>query len=365
MMRNRFRVLFTVVVFGTFLVVQWNCNDRVKNMQQRQVMTMSTTTDVSRQGAASNQPLSSWILPVSTSKNNHTISLALDKRQSSNKTVGIHKASNYHTPATPSIAKIDQDRHTIMYSNSRSDRTGAALQDMLAAHAFCYARNWTYGGACEPRIPSQDLPLDVMENQKAQQEMIQALGLDKVLPFACPVTVDGTHNHTSHSNDTHDILMARGGTYMNKGTKVFTSKWLKYIRSIVMQNGRLREHRQLRQMAETKAGSPLLLRVAVHIRRGDINPCYPYFKARYLTNSYYLNVLDRYLPEINKNNKKWPARNNDSPPLTQVVSIYSERENFEGWDQFTMRNYSMHLDTHLIDDVFYALVRATMAICKH
>jgi hypothetical protein len=341
MRKNRYCVLFTGVVFATFLFVQWNCDTRAKNMQQRQLMT--TSAESSLHGAASNRSLSS---PLSLSKEVNMY-LAQDK-QHSNKTVGFAvalsepaSASNSHIPVTsPSASADNEDRPTILYSHAKSDRTGAALQSMLAAHAFCYARNWTYGGACEL---SQDLPHDVVANQRAQQEMIQALGLDKVLPFACPArTVNGSYP----SNSTHHILVARGGTYMSKGTKIFTSTWLKYIRSMLLQNGRLGEHRWLR--TSERAG-PL---IAVHVRRGDINPCYPYFHARYLTNSYYLNVLDRYLPEIEKKR----LRNDESQPSFQQVSIYSECENFEGWDRFSQRNYSMHLDTNLIDDVFYDMV---------
>jgi hypothetical protein len=72
----------------------------------------------------------------------------------------------------------------IIYSHARFDRTGAAFQDMLMAHAYAWHRNFTYHGACI----SSDHPAPHADQL---QELLQATGLNAILKFACPDTKRG------------------------------------------------------------------------------------------------------------------------------------------------------------------------------
>ena len=75
------------------------------------------------------------------------------------------------------LAFQHDQRRVILYSELRGDRSGSAIQDMLTAHAFAFMHNATYGGAC----PQKGHP-----HLKRHMNLLHGIGLDKVLPIACP-----------------------------------------------------------------------------------------------------------------------------------------------------------------------------------
>jgi hypothetical protein len=76
--------------------------------------------------------------------------------------------------------------------------------------------------------------------------------------------------------------------------------------------------------------------VVVHIRRGDVVPCWD---IRYLPNSHYLTIL-----------KKFPR---------EAVTIFSESLSFEEWDDFSQ--YKLSLDTP-IEVVWRAMMLADVLV---
>jgi hypothetical protein len=84
----------------------------------------------------------------------------------------------------------------IIYSKLRDDRSGAAIQDMLFAHAYAYNNHRIYGGAC---------PMDgPVQHDNAHRRLIQALGLQHILIFDCPPHII---NATREPNATDDAIL--------------------------------------------------------------------------------------------------------------------------------------------------------------
>jgi hypothetical protein len=135
---------------------------------------------------------------------------------------------------------------------------------MLMAHAFAFSEGVPYGGACHDTEPTSPDGNDAVIMTK----LIEALGLTDTLPFACPTSRNG-------------ILMNQKD-YYTKDIAIFTVEWLAYIRSKVKYTHPLKD---------------AVTNIAVHIRRGDVNPCqYP---NRYLPNSHYIKILDKFMNESN------------------------------------------------------------------
>jgi hypothetical protein len=142
------------------------------------------------------------------------------------------------------------------------------------------------------------------------EQLLSAIGLAKVLPFACS------------SNSKIKIKLMNRNDYIRNDTDIFTSDYLEYLQELVQQSPTITTPKQPHQ-------------IAVHIRRGDITPCRPRTRGypRYLPNQHYLNLIDRY----NNNNN-----NNNS---SSHVVVYSESENaFESFDVFRERGYQVILD---------------------
>eukprot|EP00934_Nitzschia_sp_Nitz4_P004353 Nitzschia sp. Nitz4//scaffold197_size40390//28012//29073//NITZ4_007520-RA/size40390-exonerate_est2genome-gene-0.14-mRNA-1//1//CDS//3329540493//4343//frame0 len=186
----------------------------------------------------------------------------------------------------------------VIWSNTRMDRSGSSIQDMLMCHAYAFANDMTYGGAC-----ARDKPM-IPVRQRAQEALIQEVGLEKILRFRCP--------------QDESIKITDRRVYYKKDTQIFTPAYIKYLQTLLSY--------------PTKSSAAR--HIAVHIRRGDITPCRPIKTGyqRYLPNQHYLNLIDRYNPQ------------NDS----QVV-IYSESDAFESFNEFRARGYEVLLDSDLVE----------------
>lgn len=184
----------------------------------------------------------------------------------------------------------------VVYSVARTDRSGAAIADMLLAHAYAFNNNMIYGGACsEAYLP----------HQRSTEQLIEAVGLQDLLQYACPMVSDGV-----------SILDRK--KYVGKNTRIFTQDYLKYLHSRV-------------KYPTTKNHS-----IVVHVRRGDITPC-GFYANRYLPNSHYTTILEEYVPS------------------NLPVSIFSEADTFESFDDFS--NYSVFLNSDL-SEAWKAMVTA-------
>jgi hypothetical protein len=214
--------------------------------------------------------------------------------------------------AQPSDASKPQQQQQF-YSELRYDRSGSKVLDMLFAHAYAFANGMQYMGACGPAL-------------EADQKLLNVLGLSSTLPLACP------------PGNTSNRVILNATTYHTKPSHIFDEQWLKYIRSAVRCT-----------KPESEDGDNVT-QVVVHIRRGDVNPCVK-SPVRYTPNSQYMDVLEQYLPH-----------NDDSDTLRKVrVSIFSEKQSHESFDVFAEKNYSLFLDTDLVD-VWRALVTADVVV---
>ena len=83
----------------------------------------------------------------------------------------------YHqSPLDPSSSsKTSLTKPTIVYSKLRGDQSGWVIFDMLKAHAYCFALNVTYGGACGNSAHKHDIV-----------DVLKAVGWDEILPLKCP-----------------------------------------------------------------------------------------------------------------------------------------------------------------------------------
>eukprot|EP00977_Amphora_coffeiformis_P004965 scaffold1058_cov163-Amphora_coffeaeformis.AAC.5 len=197
----------------------------------------------------------------------------------------------------------------VYYTPAHQDRSGAAISFMLQAHAYCFSNDCTYAGACGPHKPDGE-------------QLIHDLGLAEELPFACPEEGTLTKDNTLsfHGDD---------GGY-------FVKEWRDYIYEKI-------------SLDDLNTDEDVL-QIAVHVRRGDVSLCTDNAWKRYLPNSHYLRLIDSVLENVSQPYK---------------VTIFSESEQldrkshkqYETFDDFVGRNYSLNLDTELAD-VWKAFVHA-------
>jgi hypothetical protein len=234
------------------------------------------------------------------------------------------------------------------YTYARPDRVGACLQDMLQGHAYAWHQKTTYGGAC---INHTTHP----ERHKSVQEMIEALGLSSELRFACPPPGQESTSDFPQLNDTHFILPT--ALYRRKDAKTFNPRWLAFMRKKVRKAWN--DHHGTKGGATHKTPSEAA-QLAVHIRRGDVEPCNKNSK-RFLPNSHYIDLIRKYLCE----------KKNSLPAESKVnITIFSEKNaGIEGWDDLrnaleehkALATYNFALDTDIID-TFRRLVSADAII---
>jgi hypothetical protein len=219
-----------------------------------------------------------------------------------------------------------------MYILNRRDRSGRVVAEMLYAHAFAFANNLTYAGMCW-----------VQKGQHDQEvfDLLHALNWTKVLPIACP---DGIENKTKtfylRNGNATELSPLILGADVFKIHSNFNPAWRARIR------GELMEHNE--DIAADRTVDTLKpYEIAVHIRRGDISPC----RGRYLPNSHFLLLIDQYTPTEQELNGR-----------TVHVTIFSESDSFEPFDEFLESGYSVELDTPNLVDVWIPLATADVII---
>lgn len=235
----------------------------------------------------------------------------------------------HKSPSVMNVPATNSKISTITYfSTARSDRTGAALLDMMRAHAWCMQQGEEYGGACIYNDGSENV---------VHKEMIEFLGLNNVLKFACP-----DRGNTSH------VMLSNTLYLLPPMLELFSSKWIAIMREY--------SHSSLPK--PNKKNDQEVYQVAVHVRRGDVSPCnwdqttvttiddnnrtcQPH-RSRYLPNQHYLQIIDRYAPK------------------GANVTIYTESEQpAESLDDF--KNVSLYVDGSL-KTVWGDMLRSDMLI---
>ena len=227
------------------------------------------------------------------------------------------------------------------FSRARHDRAGGALLDMLLCHAFAWQEGVSYGGTCIEKASTKN---DNHNNEShpphiAQQEqLLQWLGLEKELPWACP------HDRTGILMNRHD--------YFAQDTAIFTNAWLAHVRSIVAARTRIRRH------LASSSSSRGVYQVAVHVRRGDVTACAE--PQRFLPNSYYLALLDQYvLPKSGDGTAVNVTIYSDAVTGEEDAASSSSFE--QQWQDFTQRDYTVERGTDLTQ-VWNAFINADVLI---
>ena len=226
------------------------------------------------------------------------------------------------------------DMKTKYYSVARTDRAGAQILDLLLLDAYAYRMKGAVGGACVDWVDFDAVPpgptLEFPARLEEKKEMLKFLGLDDVLSFACPTQQD--------IDDGHAVIADR--LEYGKTRKTFTPSWYEHL--ITTTNFPYDPPRA--------PNTPL--KVAVHIRRGDYDPCIPTLRKKYLPNEYYLRVLDGYLPTA------CISRRCD-------VTIYTDnvykKELLEDFDPFRARNFTIDFDSP-IKDIWRAFINADVLV---
>ena len=192
-------------------------------------------------------------------------------------------------PAVPHFAPPNNHHH-IAYSSARHDRSGSAISNMLAAHAYAFHHNMTYGGACL-RLPENVTHFTKQKFEKnieQHQALINAIGLNGILGFL----------HCS-TNQTAALIPRK--RYMEADAFWYTPEWLDDMHQHI--------DYPLLSKQKKKNSNSTRLQIAMHVRRGDIQPCNRW-SHRYLPNSYYQRILDEYIVDDKK---------------TAQITIFSEK----------------------------------------
>ena len=211
-----------------------------------------------------------------------------------------------------------------VYSWARTDRSGSVIEDMLSAHAYAFAHNMTYGGACSHQTGSQ---ANFVQRRPGHQELIKTLGLTQTLPFACPPP--------ESPKETFRTIHSKVYRHPRFKQVYWTREWVD----------------NLRASSTRPAFLPCtgLSQVVVHVRRGDVVLCQSKaLRNRYDPNSFYLDWLKPYIAS--------PTRYN--------ITIYSEEDSYEDWNDFLKLNASnlqLRLDSPR-DEVWNAIMDADIVL---
>jgi type II secretory pathway pseudopilin PulG len=321
------------------------------------IPTSSTAATVAATTSTTTPSPSTTIAATLTTSTTTTDSTLPETTTTSATTTGTTSATSPATTTTIPPPQSDKSSVTY-YTIARTDRSGAAIKEMILAHAHCFVNNVTYGGACIDEIDWKKAAKggDVHRTKKkfrerlvVRKQMIAALGLTHELPIACP--------------SAQDVKEGRAVIYKKRSqfTKtLFPADWKHHLQQVTT----------FPYKAENQAGEvPAYLQVVVHLRRGDFTPCH--VSDRYMPNIYYLEVLDEYLPKVCRpmihddtaedttSTTPYPS----SRPLLPIcnVTIYTEQKSFEPFTPFYERNYTIDFDSPL-EDIWAAFINADMFV---
>jgi hypothetical protein len=266
----------------------------------------------------------------------------------------IKSASAMDAPADPNT-KTPSTKTSMttvfLYSTLRNDRSGMVILDMLMAHAYVFFLNqqqrdqggsgelqnetggtakagardelaavrYVYGGAC-PRSNCTDPPQTVLHGQcSVHRELLQLCGLEKILPIACPPqtqpppfptdyitdststyeTAAGTNGPSSHHHPQQYRIMDNISEYQIGGM-VERLEYHEALRKEILDAAPTKEASIPSKVmsrhssdGSTTTAEAAMKKVAVHIRRGDIEMCGPNW-SRYLPNQHYLDLIQQF-----------------------------------------------------------------------
>ena len=235
-----------------------------------------------------------------------------------------------------------KNNKTVLYTIAQTDRAGSQIMGMLMAHARSAERDGIYGGACVDEAiniesnNNNSNEVDSNFRRNFDKRMVQklkllsVLGLEHELRFAC---------------STQKQLETGEAEYL----------WKRYWRHEDFDHGWLKDLRSKSTFVydERPPGAPL--QVAVHVRRGDYQPCHSSrHRHKYLPNAYYLAVLDKYLP------RSCRTRIANRCNVT-IYTNHNPSQSFENFEEFQKRNMTVDATTHEAD-VWRAFINADVLV---
>ena len=225
----------------------------------------------------------------------------------------------------------------LYYTNARTDQSGRQILRFYEMDAYVRARGdgGILGGACPSYKAFKQLTADDVRRHVAETvELLDFLGLNETFPYACP----------SLAQEQLGLATWVGPKQLREQNFdfLYTAAWLKSLRARV----------RYPDPPQTTGR----LQIAVHLRRGDVAPCQAKKAAvaRYLPNTYYLKLMDLYLPQY--------CGDDPDAWLEQCdITIYSQSKSYESFDVFLERGYGVELDTPLTS-VWTAFLHANVLV---
>ena len=237
----------------------------------------------------------------------------------------INNTSIIYGPSLPPKIKY--------YGLPRPDRTGRQLMKLIALDALAFREGGIAAGLCphnEQFIRNHPHYSNEHKYELATLDALKHSGLEKLFHYACP--------------DPEELIsgaavMVQDNEFSHHYKEWFSSpEWhadfLSRIDSLLIKEAQRPNARK---------------KVAVHVRRGDITPCN--YNNRYLPNSFYFAVLERYLPQHCGKNITNECE----------VTIYSEAGPDEPLEEFLDHGYNIDVGS-TIGKVLYEFITADVLI---
>jgi hypothetical protein len=253
---------------------------------------------------------------------------------------GEHITKRVIMPTTNNANASDTQQEEGVWSTyPGGDQSGAVILVALKAHAYAFQRNQTYRGLCYSEFNTDGVFSPRRDKIKQQiAECLAGLNLSNVLDLSCPRDINILSLDTHPANGVLDRVLDLDSYNNYNG---FTRPWLEHVRF----------QRRQQLVVSTMSAEQQRLEipsylVSVHVRRGDVSPCNNKTNFRYIPNEHFLDLLDKYIPQNE----------------TSVnVTIFSESNTVEPFDDFISRGYHLALDTNLTE-VWHHMVQSDLLI---
>jgi hypothetical protein len=203
----------------------------------------------------------------------------------------------------------------IRFYRLRCDRSGAKIMSMLRCESYCFINNLAFGGAIDRSSKYNSNKLRYRELQKYLEE---CKSLCKFLNLPEPQL---NTELFLHSNITYDEITEN----------IFDKTYLNFL------------YERCRSNFIKLNNNDNVYIIAIHIRRGDVT-ANGKWSARYIPNSYYINLIDRLKKNASKYNKNIQ------------IYIFSERITDSPFDVFQNMDCILMLDVDVVQTWNYFIM---------
>lgn len=254
--------------------------------------------------------------------------------------------------STRSGSVPERTTEILAYSRARNDRFGSSLVQMLLGDAYAFAHNWTYVGACRTNDPGEV----ARSKDPKKDELLARMGLTHWEPHGipCPPQNSSTGGFEMITPIHH---------HQNDIARWITEDYLQLLHRKM----NLTEQQQTRHVFSNE------FVVAVHIRRGDIDPCFGRAagkqKLRYLPNYYYLATIDRIVRQSLAEGETRPMRVeifveeawNETTATESMAPFYDRGyQIYAGGDEFDVWQSMIQSDAFVMSNSFFSSLPALL-----